>query len=69
MCLLWNALWIDDFLEHVDHVIELTMNVTNDDDWLLNLEEIRFRFYKYQMSLRNVITIVLFHYESESTSI
>lgn len=58
MCLLRNALWVDDFLEHMDHVIELPMDVTDDDDWLLNLEEIGFRFYEYQMSLRKVITTV-----------
>ena len=61
MCLLRNALWVNDFLEHVDHVIELPVDVTNDYDWLLDLEEIGFRLYEYQMSLRNVITMAIFH--------
>ena len=38
MRLLRNSFWVDDFLEHVNHVIELSMDVTDDDDWLLDLE-------------------------------
>ena len=58
MCLLRNSFWVDDFLKHVNHVIELPMDVTYDDDWLLDLEEIGFLLYGYQTRLRNVFMTV-----------
>ena len=33
---------INDLLKHVDHVIELAMDVAYDNDWLLHLEDIWF---------------------------
>ena len=35
-----DALGIDNFLKHVDHVVELSVNVTNDDDWLLDSDHV-----------------------------
>jgi hypothetical protein len=32
----WYALGIYNFLKHVDHVVELSMDVTDDNDWLLD---------------------------------
>ena len=31
-----DALWINDFLKHVDHVIVLTVDITDNDYWLLD---------------------------------
>ena len=36
----WYALGIYNFLKHVDHVVELSMDVTNDDDWLLDSDHV-----------------------------
>ena len=36
----------------MDHVIELTVDVANDYDWLLDLEEIGLLLYKHQILLR-----------------
>ena len=43
--LLWNALWVDDLLEHVDQVVELSVDVTDDDDRLLHLQQVGFLLY------------------------
>ena len=32
----WDAFRVDNFLKHVDHVIELSVDVTNDNDRLLD---------------------------------
>lgn len=42
--LLWNAFGVDDLLEHVDHVIELAVDVADDDDWLLDLQQVGLLF-------------------------
>lgn len=34
--------WVNNFFEHVDHVVELAVNVTNNDNRLLNFEHVRF---------------------------
>ena len=39
--LLRNSFRIDYLLEHVNHVEELTVDVANDDDGLLNAEHVR----------------------------
>ena len=39
--LLWEIPAIDYFLEHVDQIIVLPMNVSNDNDWFLHSEHIR----------------------------
>ena len=44
MFLLREALWINDLLKHVNQVVVLPVNVTNDDYWILNLKHITFRF-------------------------
>lgn len=41
----WDSLGIDHFLKHMDHVEELTVDVTNDDDGLLNAEHVRLISY------------------------
>ena len=41
----WDSLGIDHFLKHMDHVKELTVDVTNDDDGLLNAEHVRLISY------------------------
>ena len=33
--LLWDSFWVNYFLKHVDHVIVLSMDVSNDYDWFL----------------------------------
>lgn len=38
--LLWNALRVDDLLKHVDHIVELTMDITDDDHWLLDAKHV-----------------------------
>lgn len=38
--LLWDTFGVNNFLEHMDHVKELAMNVTNDDHGLLNAEHV-----------------------------
>lgn len=35
-----DALWIDNLFEHVNHVKELTMDVTDDDDRLLDAKHV-----------------------------
>ncbi len=37
-----DSLGVDNFLEHVDHVKELTMDITDDDDRLLDSQHVRF---------------------------
>ena len=59
ICLLRNAFGVDDLLKHVDHVVKLTVNVTDDDHWLLDLEEIGLAFYSHQTQLRNLPTFHL----------
>lgn len=39
--LLRNTLGINDLFKHVDHVEELTVDVSNDDDGLFNAQHIR----------------------------
>ena len=41
----WNSLGVDHLLKHVDHVEELTVDVANDDDRLLDAEHIRLVSY------------------------
>ena len=36
--LLWNAFWVYYFLKHVDHIIELSMDVSDNNHWLLHLQ-------------------------------
>ena len=36
MHLRWYAFGVDHFLKHVDHVVELSMDITNDDHWFLH---------------------------------
>ena len=40
--LLRDALGVDDLLKHVDHVIELAVDIADDDDWLLHAEHVGF---------------------------
>ena len=35
-----DSLGVHNFLEHVDHVKELTVNVTDDDDWFLDSQHV-----------------------------
>ena len=37
----WDSLLVNDFLEHMDHVVELSVDITNDDDRLLDTQHIR----------------------------
>ena len=41
----WNSLGVDHFLKHMDHIEELTVNVANDDDGLLDAEHVRLIIY------------------------
>lgn len=36
--LLRDTFRVDDLLKHVDHIVELSMDVADNDDWLLDLE-------------------------------
>ena len=38
----WDALGVDNFLKHMDHVVELSVYVTDDDNRLLNSNHVRF---------------------------
>ena len=40
MHLRWYAFGVDYFLEHVDHVVELSVDVTNDDHGLLDSDHV-----------------------------
>ena len=42
-----DALGVDDLLKHVDHVVELSMNVTNDDHGLLYADHVWLVTYPY----------------------
>ena len=50
-----DAFGIHHFLEHVDHVVELTMDVTDDDDGLLDSEHISFISYNKESSRDSII--------------
>lgn len=69
ICLLRNAFRVNDFLEHVNHVIELTMYVTDDNDWFLDFKKVCFLFYAYQIWLRTVIKTKVFDVKSVQPSI
>ena len=36
----WDSLGVDYFLKHMDHIEELTVDVANDDDGLLDAEHL-----------------------------
>ena len=36
----WDSLGVDYFLKHMDHIEELTMDVANDNDGLLDAEHV-----------------------------
>ena len=38
--LLWQVSIVYNFFEHVDQVVELTMNVAYNDDWLLHPQNV-----------------------------
>mgnify|MGYP007086555183 CR=1 FL=1 len=40
----WDALGVDNFLEHVDHIVELPVDVADDDNGLLHAQHIRLVF-------------------------
>ena len=42
---LWQVALVNNLLEHVDHVVKLAVDVSNDDDWLLHPDHIWFFFY------------------------
>ena len=45
-----DALRIDHLLEHVNHVKELAMNITNDDDWFFHAQHVWLLAYKSQQA-------------------
>ena len=55
--LLRNAFRVNHFLEHVDHVVVLTVDVADDDHWLLDLKEIGFVLCTDQIVIRNRHTL------------
>ena len=48
--LLRDTLRVDNFLEHVNHIKELAVDVADDDDWLLDAQHVWFRSCKAQQS-------------------
>lgn len=36
----WDSFRVDYLLEHVDHVVELAVDIANDDDGLLDAEHV-----------------------------
>ena len=38
--LLIHSFGIDHFLKHVDHIVELSVDVADDDDWLLHSQHV-----------------------------
>ena len=41
----WDSLGVDHFLKHMDHIEELTVDVANDDDRLLDADHVRLISY------------------------
>ena len=39
-----DALRVDDFLKHMDHVEELAMNIANNDDWFIHAQHVLLLF-------------------------
>ena len=52
-----DAFGIHYFLKHVDHVVELTMNVTDNDDRLLDSKHVSFIAYIKESSLYSIIDL------------
>ena len=61
MNLRWDALRIDHLLEHMDHIVELAMNVTDDDDGLLHSQHVRLVTYATVREKRCGQTLISYH--------
>ena len=52
-----DAFGIHHFLEHMDHVVELTMDVADDNDGLLDSEHVSFIAYNRESSRDSIIDL------------